>query len=304
MFILCHGFGAQFLINKEMRKISAFNGSGSYTRYAGIVSMVFIYIAAYFLSKQLTKWKRIKKEKEEEYDEKVIKRAISEVIPGAEFIRDQCIKPKLLREYGIIPLYDAYEEKGMVHYRRNENDYFFSNIHLFRKKEDKNGNKTYSTIYKGQIYTANYKTGLPGNVRIFATKMLLLTEKEVNWNYSSKRAGEIKIETENINFNDNFDVYATNEQSAFFILNSLVMEQLLAMKQLYGEIGIYISGENVVIALKTNKILFSRKLYNDQQEKESLEKSKEEAGKMLKMAELLEDTINGSIKNNFTHMAN
>lgn len=65
------------------------------------------------------------------------------------------------------------------------------------------------------------------------------------------------------------------------------------------EVGVYINDDNMIISLKTNHILFPRKMYNDNTEELSLEKSKQEAINMLDMAKLLEDSINGSIENNF-----
>lgn len=304
-------FGTMFLGNTELiseyneeimasanvkSKTSPFSTANAAIRYIGFFLLCF---GAMYI---LPKWKKYKREKEQEYDEKVVKKAVSEIIPGAEFIRKDCIKPTTLFQYGIVPYFDTYQENGMIRYKRDGKEYSFSNIHLSYKRKDKDGNITYEPIYKGQVYTAHYKTGLAGTVRIFATKTIAVIEKETDTGYISKQKQETKIETENIQFNDNFDVYATDEQSAFFVLNPVVMEQLLEMKKNYEQVGVYINGDDMIVALKTNRILFPKRLYNSNQEELSLENSKQEAKKMLKMAKLLEDTINGSIKNNFTNM--
>ncbi|MBD5544107.1 MAG: DUF3137 domain-containing protein [Lachnospiraceae bacterium] len=289
----------QVLVQREEARIAARNNAGPFFNLVGtFVQIVVAGIIIYVFFKGL----KYKKVKEEEYDEKVVKKAIAEVLPNAEFIRDGSIEPKILYGYGIIPVFNNYEKRGMIRYQKGKKDYCFSNIHLLSRKEDKDERVYYDTIYKGQVYTASYKTGLSGTVRIFATKMMAVIKKETNAGYASKRPGETKIETENIQFNDNFDVYATSEQSAFFALSPYVMEQLLEMKRNYEQVGVYISGNHVVIALKTNRILFPKRIYINQKEAESLENSKAEVRKMLKMAELLEDSINGSIKNNFTNL--
>lgn len=255
---------------------------------------VLIIVGFVLLKKRFT----ANRKKHQEYDELIIKRAVSEVIPGAEFIREQCMEPSVLDGFGIIPFYDKYREKGMIRYKKGVGNYMFSNIHLLKAKSSKNGNKTYKTIYKGQVYTAQYKTSLSGRVRIITTKKFF--NNEVNLSYPSKRRGETKIETENIQFNDSFDVFATDEQSAFFVLNPVVMEQLLEMKQRFEEVGVFVSGETMVITLKTNNLLFPQGYYNEQQALITLENTKDEVRGMLRMTELLEDTINGSIENNFT----
>lgn len=239
--------------------------------------------------------------KEREYDEKVLQRAIQEIMPGAEFIRKECIPPSTLLDYGIIPKYDSYRKNSMIRYSRDGKEYVFSNLELVNEWEDKDGNRKYRTFYEGQVYTVHYRTNLPGYVRIFTTKMVPFVHIERSPGYSSKRNGEEKIETENILFNDNFDVYATDQQSAFFVLDPIVMEQLLEMKNQYEQFGIYISQDDMVISLKTDRILFNTKFYNAEREEQDFQTEKEEVQSMMDLAKLLEDAINGNIRNNFTN---
>lgn len=86
------------------------------------------------------------------------------------------------------------------------------------------------------------------------------------------------------------------------MLNPVVMEQLLEMKNRYGQVGVYVNGDDMMITLKTGQILFPKRIYNPDQQLQFLEKSKQEAREMLRMTSLLEDTINGNIRNNFTNM--
>ncbi|MBD5461860.1 MAG: DUF3137 domain-containing protein [Lachnospiraceae bacterium] len=295
--IYLNGRWTQMLLQKEEARMAASNNAG-YFSVGGFVQIIIGCILFYFFCKGL----KYKKAKEKEYDEKVIKRAVAEVLPNAEFIRNECIDADKLYKYGIIPTYDSREKRGMIRYQKNKKDYCFSNIHLLGSRTDKDDRTYYETIYMGQAYTGYYKTRLSGTVRIFATRIMAVIKKETNAGYVSKRPEEIKIETENIAFNDNFDVYATSEQDAFFILSPLVMEQLLEMKKKYEQIGVYISGNHVVIALNTNEIMFPERIYSKQSEADSLAISKAEVRKMIKMAELLEDSINGSIQNNFTQL--
>lgn len=289
----------QMLVQREEARMAARNNASTFSNFIGaFVQIIVACIIIYVFLRGL----KYKKAKEEEYDEKVLKKAIAEVLPNAEFIRNGCIEPRILYEYGIIPVYDNYKKRGMIHYQIDKKDYYFSNIHLLSRKEDKDEHVYYDTIYKGQIYMADYKTGVSGIVRIFATKKMAVIKKKTNAGYASKRSGETKIETENIQFNDNFDVYATSDQAAFCVLSPYVMEQLLELKSNYEQVGVYINENHVVIALKTDRILFPERIYIDQREAESLEASKAEVRKMLKMAEFLEDSINGSIKNNLIRL--
>ena len=247
----------------------------------------------YVIVKVVEKQRKIRQGKEKEYDQKILQRAVKEVLQNAEFIRDQCILPD---DYGIIPRYDSFNRVGMLRYCKNGNEYLFSNIHLLRQTTDEDDNTVYETIYKGQIYTLTFKAPLSGYVRIFSTKMIPLIKKEYAADYLAKRPEEKKIETENVLFNDNFDVYASEEQSAFFFLNPIVMEKLLEMKKSYGQLGVYISGEYAVIVMETGKLLFNTRQYQAQTQEADLESAKEEIKKMLQMAAFLEDVINGKIQ--------
>lgn len=281
---------------REAARMAARSNAGP---FFNIVEAFIQIVVASIIIYALYKGYKYIKAKEEEYDEKVLKKAIAKVLPNAEFIRDGCIEPEILYKYGIIRGYDSYEKSGMIRYQKDNKDYCVSNIHLLGKREDEHEHVEHYTIYMGQAYTVNYKTGLSGTVRILTTKMMAVVNKGVNVSYPSKRKGETKIETENILFNNNFAVYATSEQSAMFVLSPYVMEQLLEMKRIYDQIGVYISGNHVVITLKTDDILFSEKIYIRQKEAQFLEDSIEEVRKMLKLTELLENSINGNIKNNF-----
>lgn len=265
-----------------------------------LLQIAFIAVVVLIITKMLRRLHGYSRQKSEEYDDKIIRKAISEIIPGAQFTRDRCILPGTLREYGILPTYDNYVSDGMIQYRKNEKEYCCSNIHLTRESTDSNDNRTDDTCYLGQAYTTGYRMNLPGSIRIFSTRMIKLIRKESRSGYPSKRPGETKIETENTQFNDNFDVYATDGQSAFFVLTPPVMEQLLEMKRRYEQLGVYINGTQLVITLKTNRILLSSKWYKPEKEADALESAKREVFEMLKTTELLEKSINGGTDNTFT----
>lgn len=104
---------------------------------------------------------------------------------------------------------------------------------------------------------------------------------------------EEKIETENEVFNGQFDVYATDAHTAFYVVTPIVMERLRAMKAKYGSFGVAVSGGEIVIALCSGYCLFEPPESYQEIENISVENSKDEIQQMLLFAQLLEDTING-----------
>lgn len=228
---------------------------------AALLPITLIALMAFIIVKVLLRLRQYNRQKTEEYDDIIMRKAVFEIIPDAQFRRNDCIPPGILRGYGILPAYDDYVSNGMLHYRKNEKDYSCSNIHLTKERTDPDGNTTVDTCYLGQAYTAEYKMNLPGSIRIFSTRKFKPFQKKSRSGYPSKRPEETKIETDNMEFNDNFDVYASDGQSAFFVLTPLVMEQLLEMKKRYEQLGVYINGNQLVITLKTNRTLFAPKWY-------------------------------------------
>lgn len=104
---------------------------------------------------------------------------------------------------------------------------------------------------------------------------------------------EERIETENQVFNEQFDVYATDAHSAFYVVTPMVMERLLAMKAKYGSFGVAVSGSEMTIALCSGYYLFEPPGSYQEIENISVEKSADEIRQMLLFARLLENTING-----------
>lgn len=192
-----------------------------------ILCSILIFAGYIFLKKIAA----VKELKEKEYDEKILKKAVAEILPDATFDRDRCIEPEMLYKKGIIPYYSTFEQPGMLSYKRQGKEYRFSNICLLRYREDKNERGYYDTVYEGQAYAVNFQTQLQGTVRIFATRKMAVVKARTDDGYKGKRQGEIKVETENVLFNDNFNVYATDEQSAFYVLSPYVMEQMLEIKK-------------------------------------------------------------------------
>lgn len=84
-----------------------------------VVSLIFVFALLYILKR----WMKYKKEKEREYDEQVVKPAICQIIPGAQFIRDKCMDPSMLYRCGLVPAYDTYKEQGLIHYQRDGKEY-------------------------------------------------------------------------------------------------------------------------------------------------------------------------------------
>ena len=166
------------------------------------------------------------------------------------------------------------------------------NLMLTRREKDHNDRYCDKAVFVGQAYMLHYKSNMQGTVRIMTTTQWMGKERLDGFKKQDMDREE-KIETENEVFNGQFDVYATDAHTAFYVVTPIVMERLLAMKAKYGSFGMAVSGGEIVIALCSGYCLFEPPESYQKIENISVENSKDEIQQMLLFAQLLEDTVNG-----------
>lgn len=90
---------------------------------------------------------------------------------------------------------------------------------------DSDGDAKYEIVWDGQVFETKYKTRINGCVRIIPTSKFVGHEHSGKYKKIDK-SREVKVETDNIFFNEHFDVYASNQQDALFVLNPIVINFL------------------------------------------------------------------------------
>ena len=141
----------------------------------------------------------------------------------------------------------------------------------------------------------NYMSNLEGYVRIMPSVMTINGKEHLEGFKKLQKDKETKVETENRFFNDNFEVYTNNEHTAFYVLTPYVMEQLMMMKRYYKNLGVAVSGNQIMIAVDTKEYLFAMPTNFKDVNNMSVENSKQELVKMLQLAQGIENSINGRI---------
>lgn len=132
----------------------------------------------------------------------------------------------------------------------------------------------------------SFKSNLQGNVRVFSKKY-----RGAQY-YKGNKKTDHRIHMENSRFDDVFEVYATNEYEAFYVLTPYVMEQLLLIYNQYGGFGMAVVGDQIAIALNTGYYLFAMPWEYKEIDKMSLENSKEMVRQIMSFAQKLENAIN------------
>lgn len=258
------------------------SGSHNYGILAVIVFVGFLVFAPVAWS-----WYRSSKRTKELYDNTIVVKAVEESIPGAKCDPNGHIDTVKLYASGVVPAFSKADGNYLVSYNKNGKMCYFSNISLSESVYDSHKDGyVYENLFTGQAYVLSFKSNLQGNVRVFSKKY-----RGAQYSKGNKNTDH-RIHMENSRFNDVFEVYATNEHEAFYVLTPYVMEQLLLIYNQYGGFGMAVVGDQIAIALNTGYYLFAMPWEYKEIDKMSLENSKEMVRQIMSFAQKLENAIN------------
>ena len=119
------------------------------------------------------------------------------------------------------------------------------------------GGKYSTTVYDftGQLYCMKSPVTVQGEVRIVPTDRAFLLKNEVQYRYPACGKGEMKLDTEDIQHNEHFDIYATDEFGARRFLTPEVL-RVFSEKFAGQELSIYIKGDLLYIAIYSGHKMF------------------------------------------------
>lgn len=267
--------------------------AGSANYFVVVVTVLVGMIGFFIIGRN---WSTLNHTAKSKYDQDIMVKAVHEVLPGAICEPNRFINANQLYFMGVVPAFTKASGSYLIQYNKNGHMCFFSNLSLeyrFRREGEKD---RFITVFTGQAYILNYKSNLNGCVRIIASVKDPTGHEHINGYRGIQNKEEHRIETENVVFNDNFEVFATDEHSAFYVLSPYVMEQLLLMKQHYGRFGVAVSANEIAIALNTGYYLFEMPSDYKEIDKISIENSKKKLYEFLQLAQGIEDSINGRIR--------
>ena len=119
------------------------------------------------------------------------------------------------------------------------------------------GGKHSKTIYDftGQLYCMKSPVKVQGEVRIVPTDRGFLLKNEVQYRYPACGKGEMKLDTEDIQHNEHFDIYTTDEFGTRRFLTPEVLRRF-SEKFEGQELSLYIKGDLLYIALYSGYFMF------------------------------------------------
>jgi hypothetical protein len=170
----------------------------------------------------------------------------------------------------------------------------FCNLYAYDEETDEDGKTTTTQIFKGQVFTARYDTNLKGHIRIVPTGKSLLFGIEFQNGYRRRRKGEIKLETEDIFFNESHNVYCTDELTARMLLNPYLLSVLDDWAKTM-PVAVYMDENMVAASFYTRDFILKAPVSKKQIDNLSLSSEYEKIQKQLSEMYKFIDTLNNQI---------
>ena len=111
------------------------------------------------------------------------------------------------------------------------------------------------TDFVGQLFSLKAPSPFPGHMRVVPTKKSLFFKREVKGAYPGPGKNEVQIETEDIQNNENYNIYCTDEFAARKFLKPKVVDWF--DKQIaQNAMCVYLVEDRLYISLYTNRYIF------------------------------------------------
>ena len=128
-----------------------------------------------------------------------------------------------------------------------------------RIKRDSNG-ETHTVReevedFSGQVFSLKAPISFPGHLRVVPTKKSLFLKRELKGDYPGAGPNEVQIETEDIQNNENYNIYCTDELAARKFLKPKILEwfdQQISQNAMC----VYLVQDTLYISLYTDRYLF------------------------------------------------
>ena len=128
-----------------------------------------------------------------------------------------------------------------------------------RTKRDSNGDTHTENVevedFSGQIFSLKSPISFPGHLRVVPTKKSLFLKRELKGDYPGAGPNEVQIETEDIQNNENYNIYCTDELAARKFLKPKILEwfdQQISQNAMC----VYLVQDTLYISLYTDRYLF------------------------------------------------
>ena len=184
------------------------------------------------------------------YESDILAPILQALYPSSEIDMEHDIAPNQVKE--VVPKSEYYIQSGILELN-DERD--LKTVDLYAYNVEK-GNKGYYDVthFLGQVYSIKNTFSLKGELRIVPTEHFLLFENQGY--YPGTMQDGKKIDVEDIQHNEHYNIYCTNEQSTRKFLTPTVIEWFNSMTSRH-KLSFYSNESRIYFADCNNQSFFA-----------------------------------------------
>lgn len=154
------------------------------------------------------------------YKEKIIKFALKEYNDKLEYYPKGCIT-EVQYQMANFERYDRYHSEDRIDGNILGYNFIMADVHTEDRREDSDGDTTYVTLFKGQVAIVELSRPVDFQLEIKNDSIKLFNKKKI-------------VEIDNPDFEEIYDVYASDQVKAMTILTPAVTNRMLDLYNKYG----------------------------------------------------------------------
>ena len=177
------------------------------------------------------------------YKSYFVSTTMNKVFTNLKYSHEWGMPRSVLADTEMVNTGDRYSSNDYCVAKYKDFPFMQADIHIQVESEDSDGNRTYSTIFRGRWITFDIK-------KKFEKKLLV-----AGAGFHCERYDETfkKIELESNEFNRMFNVYAQDGFEAFYLLDPAVMERIMRLSELHdGRVMVCFDKGKMHIAINNN----------------------------------------------------
>lgn len=193
------------------------------------------------------------------FKDNVIKTFVKEYSEDLNYIPTQGLS-KLIYSQGEFESYDLYYTEDLIQgVIEDKYDVTMAEVHTMNESTDEDGNTSRTTVFHGLVAKIDFEKQVKAQIKIRKDKIKLFNK-------------ETRVEMDSGEFEENFDVYATDKIIAMQILTADIMQMMLDFKQKNGlRPELTLSGNTLIVRFATGN-LFEAKVFEDSLDYKTLKK--------------------------------
>lgn len=194
------------------------------------------------------------------YKENVVAGLLRETLENVTFEVNNGIPEETVRATGMMAHGNRYSSNDLITASYHGVGFVQSDVCIEQESTDSKGNTSTTTVFRGRWITLSFNKEFAYDLQVKSSSFSAASFTSRLFTRKEERRDRVKMENEA--FNKEFQVYAQNEQEAFYILTPHLMESLLTLRTtLKAPLMLMFTGGVLHIAVYNNKDAFEPKIF-------------------------------------------